>query len=271
VSAVLPVLPSGWSWVQRQGLALLRADALAAAGVCHAFTTRPGGASRPPFDTLNLSRGVGDDRGTVQANRAAVLAALDRDPADHVEVAQVHGREVVVATAADRGRTAGRADGVASADPRTVLAVHCADCVPVLLWDRRRGAAAAVHAGWRGLAAGVVTATVAAMGTAFGTAPEDLVAAVGPAIGPCCYEVDGPVRERFAPWPWHDAVFSPRRPGRWSLDLWEATCLALCGAGVAPEAVAVARLCTAHHPTLFFSHRRDGRTGHMAGLIAPTG
>ncbi|MDR7482773.1 MAG: peptidoglycan editing factor PgeF [Armatimonadota bacterium] len=267
----LPDLPTGWSWTSRDGLVLLRADVLAAAGVCHAFTTRPGGASRPPFDALNLSRGVGDDDAVVRANRAKVLAALGRDLADHVEVAQVHGRDVVVATAPDRGRTAGRADGLTSAEPRAVLAVHCADCVPVLLWDRRRGAAAAVHAGWRGVAAGVVPAAVATMCAAFGTRPEHVVAAIGPAIGPCCYEVDGPVVERFAPWSWRGAVFSPRRPGRWSLDLWEATRRQLHDAGLAPEAVVVAGMCTAHHPALFFSHRRDGRTGHMAALIAPRG
>ncbi|MCL6551701.1 MAG: peptidoglycan editing factor PgeF [Firmicutes bacterium] len=269
--AVVPALPAGWSWAWRDGLVLLRADVLAAAGVCHAFTTRPGGVSRAPFDTLNLSRGVGDDGAAVAANRAAVLAALGRDPGDHVEVSQVHGRDVVVATAADRGRTAGRADGVVCADPAAVLAVHCADCVPLLLWYRRRGAAAAVHAGWRGLAAGVVAAAVEAMRAAFGTAPADLTAAIGPAIGPCCYEVDAPVRQQFAPWPWHEAVFARRRPGHWALDPWEATRWQLCGAGVPPDAVATARLCTAHHPTLFFSHRRDGRTGHMAALIAPSG
>ncbi|MDR7556757.1 MAG: peptidoglycan editing factor PgeF [Armatimonadota bacterium] len=268
---MVPALPAGWSWWSRDGLVLLRADVLAAAGVCHAFTTRHGGISRAPYDTLNLSRGVGDDGAAVAANRAAVLAALGRDPGDHVEVAQVHGRDVVVATATDRGRTVGRADGVACEDPAVVLAVHCADCVPVLLWDRRRGAAAAVHAGWRGLAAGVVAAAVATMRAAFGTAPGDLVAAIGPAIGPCCYEVDAPVRQQFASWPWHETVFVRRRPGHWALDLWEATRQQLHGADVPADAVVTARLCTAHHPALFFSHRRDGRTGHMAALIAPVG
>ncbi len=266
---MIPEPPHGWRWEARQGLRLLLANRLEALGVAHAFTTRSGGTSAPPFDTLNLSRGVGDTPSHVAANRARVLAALGRSPDDHVEATQVHGREIAVATAADRGRTLAGADGILSRDPRVVLAVHCADCVPVLLADARGGAVAAVHSGWRGTAAGAVQAAVAAMRGVCGSDPQDVVAAIGPAIGPCCYEVDAPVFDSFAAWPWRDDVFVRGRPGHWHLDLWEANSRQLEAAGLPPEGIARVGLCTSHHAELFFSHRRDGKTGHMAALIAP--
>jgi YfiH family protein len=268
MTAAIPALPAGWRWETRNGLTLLVAVPLAATGVVHAFTTRIGGASRPPFDSLNLSRGVGDAPAAVAANRARLLDALGRAPADHVEAAQAHGAGVAPAGAADRGGTIEGADGLVAGDARLVLAVHCADCVPLLLADVRRGAVAAVHAGWRGTAAGVAGAAVRALREEHGSDPGDLIAAIGPAIGPCCYEVDAPVYERFAPWPWRDRVFAPSRPGHWRLDLWAANRLQLEAAGVPAGAVYAVGLCTADHRALFYSHRRDGRTGHMAAVIA---
>ncbi len=236
--------------------------------VPHAFTTREGGASAHPFDTLNLGRAVGDDPQAVRANRARVLETLGRSLADQVEASQVHGDRVAVVGRADRGGNVPDVDGLITRDPAVVLAMHCADCVPLLLVDPVRGAVAAVHTGWRGTAAGAAPAAVGAMVGTFGSRPADLLAAIGPAIGPCCYEVDALVVERFAPWPWRDRVVSPAPSGRWMLDLWEANRRQLVDAGVPPGSVAVAGLCTAHHPALFFSHRRDGATGRMAAHIA---
>lgn len=262
-------MPTGWTWVRRDGLVLLSADLLGALGVPHAFTTRVGGVSAPPLDALNLGRGVGDAREAVRENRTRALRALERSLGDHVEASQVHGREVALVTGAHRGQVVPGADGLASADPAVVLAVHCADCVPLLLADARRRAVAAVHTGWRGTGAGAAQAAVSAMGHAFGSRPGDLVAAIGPSIGPCCYEVDAPVVERVRGWPWRDAVLTPsRRQGHWMFDLWEANRRQLVDAGVPSAAIAVAGLCTAHHPALFFSARRDGHTGRMAAIIA---
>lgn len=244
------------------------AEALEAEGVLHAFTTRGGGVSVPPFDFLNLGRGAGDDAGAVRENRARVLAALGRDLAEQVEASQVHGREVAVVAAAHRGQKIQGADGLASCDPAVVLAVHSADCAQVLVYDPVGRAAAALHAGWRGTAAGATAAVVRAMSDAFGSRPEDLAAAIGPAIGPCCYEVGADVVEAFALWSWRDAVFRPSSGARWFLDLWEASRLQLEAEGVRPRGIAEAGLCTACHPELFFSHRRSGRTGRMAALIA---
>lgn len=248
---------------------LLQAGLLEALGVPHAFTTRLGGVSAQPFDTLNLGRAAGDDPAAVRENRARALAALGRDTSNQVEASQVHGREIAVVNAAHRGQRIRGADGLTSRDPSAVLAMHCADCAPVLVSDPTTGAVAAVHTGWRGTASGAASAAIRTMGEAFGSRPEDLVVAIGPAIGPCCYEVGGEVVEALAPWPWQSAVLRPSSEGRWFLDLWEANRRQIESAGVPPWAITTAGLCTACHPDLFFSHRRSGRTGRMAALIAP--
>jgi YfiH family protein len=235
------------------------------------FTTRVGGTSAAPFDTLNLSRGVGDDPDAVRANRARVLAAMARAPDDHVDATQVHGTAAALADGRHRGTTLPGVDILLSGDPSVVLAMHCADCVPLLLADPAHGAVAAVHTGWRGTAAGAAGAAVRAMREAFGSQPQELVAAIGPAIGPCCYEVDAPVREQFGLWPWREQVFRATGPGRWHLDLWDANTRQLLAAGLRQDAVLRAGLCTSCHPALFFSHRRARRTGHMAALIIPGG
>ena len=265
---MIPALPDGWRWEARDGLRLLVSTRFVDLRIAHAFTTRLGGTSAAPFDSLNLSRGVGDAPATVAANRAHVLEALGRHPDDHVDASQVHGAAVAEVGAADRGRTIDGADGLATRDPGVMLAVHCADCVPLLLADARRGAVAALHTGWRGTAAGAAQAAVKALRDIYGSDPHDLFAAVGPAIGPCCYEVDVPVYDRFAPWPWRDRVFAPARPGHWRLDLWAANRCQLEAAGLSPGAIVSVNLCTADHRTLFYSHRRDGKTGHTAALIA---
>lgn len=272
MSDVLPTPPAGWRWDHRDGLVLLRSGLLGALGAPHAFTTRTGGVSEPPFDTLNLGRAVGDAPGAVRSNRARALAALGRLLDDQVEASQVHGAAVAVVDGSHHGAKMPGADGLATRDPTVVLAVHCADCVPILLADPVRGAVAAVHTGWRGTASGASLAAVRAMAEAFGSRPGDLVAALGPAIGPCCYEVDAPVAEHFARWPWRDRVLAAaRRAGRndcWRLDLWEANRLQLESSGLAAASISIAPLCTACHRPIFFSHRRDGLTGRMAALIA---
>jgi len=246
---------------------LLRAPILA--GVTHAFTTRRGGVSDGPFATLNLGRGAGDDPACVAENRRRALAALGVDLAGHVEATQVHGTAVAVVTRADAGTAVEGADGLLTADAAVTLAVHAADCVPILLWDPRRGAVGAVHAGWRGTAAGIGGAAVAAMVRAFGTDPGDLRVALGPAIGPDHYEVGPEVVAAFQARPWARAVVRPGRGDRAFLDLWEANRRELIAAGVPPAQIWVSRRCTACHPAWWFSYRRDGTTGRQAGLISP--
>lgn len=252
-------------------MTLLFAASLRRAGIPHAFTTRQGGASSGPFASLNLGRGVPDDPAAVAANRTAVLRALGWDPARHVEADQVHGAVVTAVGAAEAGRSIPAADGLATAEAGVALAVHAADCVPILLADPRRAVVAALHAGWRGIAAGIAREGVRVLEERFGTAPGGLLVALGPSIGPCHYEVDEPVIARMRRWSWWETVATVTGPGRWRLDLRAACRAQLIEAGVRPEAVEVLEFCTYDHPELFYSHRRDGVTGRMAGLIALAG
>ena len=250
------------------GVPLLRAPTLDGDEAVHGFTTRIGGVSASPFATLNLGRDVGDVPERVEANRRRMMEGLGCDPAGQVEASQVHGREVAVVTRAERGTRIGGADALVTADRGTVLAIHVADCVPILLWDPRRGAVGAVHAGWRGTAAGVAAAAVEMMIKTFGTDPRDLRVGMGPAISPCHYEVDDPVASALAPWPWSSEVLLPARVGRWRLDLVDANRRMLTALGVPPGQIWASGLCTACHPDRLFSYRRDGVTGRMGALIA---
>lgn len=221
-------------------LPVLVSHHLRGCGVAHAFTTRHGG-DHP-------------DLGAIGATR--------------VRASQVHGAVVAVVGATDGGRVIDGADGLATAEPRVVLAVHAADCVPLLLADPRRHAVAAVHAGWRGTAGGIAVEAVTVMADRFGCQPEDLRVAIGPCIGPCHYEVDEPVIERLRAWPWWEDVVSRNARGRWQLDLRAANRRQLGDAGVPAVQIETLDWCTFEHPDLFYSYRRDGPTGQMAALIA---
>jgi YfiH family protein len=208
-----------------------------------------------------------------------------------VRVHQVHGTTVFVA---GNGASPGDADIVIARTPGAALAVQTADCVPLLVADRATGAVAAVHAGWRGLAAGAPRTAVDALRTNFGSRPADLVAAIGPAIGACCYQVGPDVRAAFAgggtsmadldrwfsempcrlphnpPMPSLDG--ERRRRDRWFFDGWEAARRQLEDSGVPREHVFVARLCTASHPGVFCSYRRDGSpAGRLAAAVRGRG
>jgi purine-nucleoside/S-methyl-5'-thioadenosine phosphorylase / adenosine deaminase len=158
------------------------------------------------------------------------------------------------------------ADIAVSRDSSIALTVRTADCVPILLADRRNNAVAAVHAGWRGTAAGAVMVAVEALLRRFGSTPTDLVAAVGPSIGPCCYEVRGDVIAQFAAHADAAKWFSTDSPLR--LDLWRATRDQLERAGLPSRQIHLSALCTAHHPGLFHSYRRDGNAaGRLVAAI----
>jgi YfiH family protein len=249
------------------GPRLLFSHHLHAARVAHAFTTRQAGGSGARA-SFNFSRGVDDAPEVVARNRASVLEALGLVGAAEVEAAQVHGARVVVVGAADAGRVIEGADGLVTAEPRVVLAVHAADCVPLLFADPHRRVVAAVHAGWRGVAAGVAVEAVTVMAQQFGCRPHDLRVAIGPSIGPCHYEVDEPVLARLRRWPWWEAVAIPNARGRWQLDLREAHRRQLGAVGVPAAQIETLDWCTFEHPDWFYSYRRDGPTGRMAAVIA---
>jgi purine-nucleoside/S-methyl-5'-thioadenosine phosphorylase / adenosine deaminase len=228
----------------------------------HGFTTRDGGVSDPPYDRLNLGGFVGDDPGRVAENWRRLEQATGLAFA---RVRQVHGARVVRADAA--GPPVEDADAIVSARAGVAACVSVADCVPVLLADPVSGAVAAVHAGWRGTLARAAAEGVAALAREVGASPAHLLAAIGPSIGPCCYEVSEDLAARFEAELGSAALAPGPRP---RLDLWRANTRVLALAGVDADRVAVLGRCTSCERDLFFSHRRDaGRTGRQMAFIAP--
>jgi len=192
-------------------------------------------------------------------------------------VHQVHGRGVLVARgAAPAGRHWPDADVIVSDDPSVAIVVRVADCAPVLIGDRRLGVVAAAHAGWRGTVQRAAPAAVIALTETFGSRPADLMAAIGPSLGPCCGEVGDEVVEAFRD-AGHDAAalarwFAPGASGRPHVDLWRANRDQLEAAGVPSDAIHVAALCTKTHARVLHSYRADReRAGRMAGVIRVKG
>jgi len=247
--------------VARTGLELIRPDWPAPGGVQAVATTRGGGVSTGSYKSLNLGDHVADDPAAVAANRRLLGQGLDL-PAEPAWLAQVHG---VAVTRADQSAPGTRADASITLRPRVVCAVLTADCLPVLFCDRAGRHVAAAHAGWRGLAAGVLEATVAALEAA-GAPAHTLLAWLGPAIGPRAYEVGDDVRGAFLQADTSAvSAFAFSRPGHWWLDLYAAARLRLARAGV--TAIYGGGFCTHGERERFFSHRRDGITGRQATLI----
>jgi purine-nucleoside/S-methyl-5'-thioadenosine phosphorylase / adenosine deaminase len=206
---------------------------------------------------------------------ALVAAELGVATGDLLLVKQVHGATVAVADA-DRPHPWARpmADAIVSDAPDTAVGVRVADCVPVLLAEDTGRAVAAIHAGWRGMQRRTVHAGVAALMERFGVRPERLIAAIGPSIGPCCYEVGEDTRRAFHDAGHHadliDRWFSARPAGKFHLDLWRATRDQLEGAGVPASRIHSANLCTKTHARAFHSYRADGEAaGRMLAAIRP--
>lgn len=251
-------------------LPLTRFPSLSAlSGLVHGVSTRQGGVSEGPFASLNLGWTVGDERAAVEANYRRLAEALAL-PRQHLTTTwQVHGNRVVRAHLEDRGTMLGQADGIITDVPNLPLTQRYADCTPVLVYDPKRQAVGLAHAGWRSTAGGVSVALVRAMIDSFGSDPGDLVAVIGPAIGPCCYEVGPEVEEAVVrawqvgpSWLSRKGSAGPSN-GRALLDLWEANRWQLAWAGVG--SVEVAGICTRCRKDLYFSHRGDhGRTGRFA-------
>jgi YfiH family protein len=227
-------------------------------GVVHAVTTRAGGVSEGRCESLNVSYSVGDAPENVDENLRRVASFVGASRDDLFSAYQVHGREVTLVE--DEADVPGRprCDVLITRSTSKTLMLRYADCTPVLLADTRRPAIGVVHAGWRGSAVRAAQAAVSAMTEAFGSDPADLVAGIGPAIGPCCYTVGSDVVMAFGDRP---ELFSDGR-----LDLWEANRQALLEAGVPPEHVEVAGVCTQCQAERFFSHRAN--QGKPAGRFA---
>ena len=229
----------------------------APAGVFSLMTTREGGVSSPPWDNFNLGDHVGDDAAHVAENRARLRVQLPAEPA---WLKQIHGATVV-----DAGSDVLTADASVTRQEGCVCAVLTADCLPVLFCDRAGRVVAAAHAGWRGLAQGVLEATVAAMQVP----PGDVLAWMGAAIGPQVFEVGDDVRLAFVTQhPEAAAAFVPDPsgvPGKWLADIYQLARIRLNRVGV--QEIYGGGRCTFNEADRFYSYRRDGVTGRMASLI----
>jgi YfiH family protein len=245
-----------WTCDARAPLPLWRPTG--ATGAILAFTTRIGGVSAPPYDSLNLGRSTADRPEAVAENRRRLMGALEIEPDRLATAGQVHGAAVAVAEAP------GHHDGcdvLLSRTPGLALAVTSADCMPILL--TAPGAVAAAHAGWRGTASGAPRAALRALLAASGASPERVEAHIGPCIRRCCYEVGPEVADRFP------AAAVSRVGGAWRLDLPTAARLQLVAEGLPAQRIADTGACTACERTLYYSHRRDaGLTGRHWGIVA---
>ena len=254
----------------RNGVTYSASPLLESVGVPHAFSTRLGGASPPPFDSLNLGNPNGcevqDDYPRIWDNYRLLQAAAGCAGRELCRVHQVHGDVVARVRAGAAFDTGVKADALVGDDPGRVLSVRVADCVPILIAADDGRTVAAVHAGWRGVVAGVAVVALREMGVA----PERCVAAVGPCIGPEAFEVGGEVLDAFRAAFGDDAPVRRRGDGKGHVDLRDAARRQLVNAGIPGEQIDTTDLCTVHDAGEFFSHRRDnGVTGRMAAIISP--
>ncbi len=246
-------------------------------GFVHGISTRLGGVSKPPYNTMNLGLHVGDNPKDVQENRRLFSKGLGLDAEKIVTPEQVHGSDVKVVTAADAGRGAFEyADSIKETDALITdtkglpLLLCYADCTPIIFYDPVKQACGIAHAGWKGTYANIGAITVEAMKSAFGTNAADVLVSIGPAIGPSCYEVGDELAEKFS---MNFSDFKDKiveeHGGRKHLNLWETNRLSLIAAGVKPEHIDMADTCTACNSELFFSYRADnGKTGRIGAMAA---
>lgn len=260
-----------------EGVVWRRSTLLRDAGISHGFSTRLGGVSPPPFDSLNLgladAPGEQDAWSRVQENWKRFMRAVGMDGRALVRARQVHGIGVLQP---DRDATVIRVeppfadgDALVTGSALHAVSVRVADCAPVLLADPAAGIVAAVHAGWRGAVGGIVTVALATM-TSRGARPERVVAAIGPCIGAEAFQVGPEVREAFLAAGMGEAIGTDPEPGRWRADLRRALVGALVSSGVHPDRIEVENACTVAEATDQFSYRREGpRSGRMACIIGP--
>ena len=244
-------------------------------GVRHGFSTRCGGVSPAPWDSLNLGPGRGDGSAGLKENYRRFCTAIGTEPARPVLSQQVHETTVRLCTADDAGKGLLRerdytADALITQEPGLALTVFSADCGILLLHDPVRRAVGAVHAGWRGCAGGIVEKTVQAMESHFGSRAEDLQVAIGPCIGRCCFETDADVPAAMEAALGADAApYLEQRGQKWHVDLAGLNRQWLLRSGVRPAHIDVCGLCTVCHPELFWSHRKMGQArGLQCAMIA---
>ena len=261
---------------ERQGVPFYFCPDSAWSGAAHGFSTRLGGVSPPPWDSLNLGAARGDAPERVAENFRRFCAAVGADSAALVKNHQVHSDRIRRVGPGDRlpGPAAPgvlEADGLVTDRPGGCLTIFSGDCIPVLLYDPVRRCVAAAHAGWRGTAAGIAARAAEAMVRDYGCKPGDILAVIGPGIGPCCFEThrDVPDGLRAGMGAGAEDFIRPLPGGeKFQVDLKGANACFLVRAGLDPARIALCPACTACRPDLFWSHRKLGqRRGSMASLI----
>lgn len=249
---------------------LRRCRLLDEAGAVHAFTTRQGGFSRGYCEGFNMDVKRDEPPGSVRKNREMLGGLLGFDINALAVTNQVHKDVIRTVRPEDMGPEGVpdyECDGLVTDIAGSAVMCFSADCIPVLLWDPVRRAAAAVHSGWRGTAMGIAATAVRAMESRFGCSPGDIVAALGPGIGPCCFETHDDVPERMAELGDFSRRFISPRGEKWSVDLKGIIASTLENAGV--KKIASDSLCTCCEGGLFWSNRRDGNNrGNQAAVIA---
>jgi hypothetical protein len=236
------------------------------------FTTRHEGVSRQPCNSLNLGTATLDSPHSVQGNRSILARAFGARAERLVTVTQVHGTDLLVIDTPNPDYAHFlklECDGLITNQPGIMIGVCVADCVPILLLDPKKKVVAALHAGWKGTAGEIAWKGVEALVGMFGSKPGDILAAVGPAIGRCCYEVDTQVMETFRNSGAELECFEKKTaPGKWRLDLAAANYRQLLAAGLSETNIETTPLCVSCEHDLFFSFRRDGEeTGRQMGFI----
>ena len=261
---------------ERHGVPFYACPHPAWAGAAHGFSTRQGGVSPAPWDSLDLGASRGDSPERVGENFRRACAAMGTDPQALVKNQQIHsdiirpvGRGDILSDPSIPGTV--EADGLITDEPGACLTIFSGDCIPVLLYDPVRRCIAAAHAGWRGTAAGIAARAVEAMVRDYGCAPEHILAAIGPGIGPCCFETHSDVPDGLRTGLGEDAapfIHPLSKPGKYSVDLKGANARWLERAGLRREHIAVCPACTACSRSDFWSHRVQGTArGSMAAMI----
>src|SRR5713226_86307 len=269
---------AGFYWRETDGVRALICAPLEQDGFTNAFSTRLGGVSPMPLDALNLAGFNEDEAENIHENRRRFLKLFDGDWT-LAGCWQTHSADVRVVRSEQEAQPKPGVlgdekycDALISQTPKILLAVKTADCVPILLGDPKTGAFAAVHAGWRGTSSSIVRRAIEQLQSEYETCARDLRAAIGPAANSCCYEVGDEVikvfKERF---PQSDHLFTPTREGHARIDLQAANRDQLVSAGVSPDRIHLAPLCTMDRTDLFFSYRREkklhGRVGRLMSVI----
>jgi YfiH family protein len=231
--------------------------------VQHAFLTRQGGVSLPPYDSLNLSDKNGDQKEFVSKNENIIAKAFGFDPSRLILLDQMHQDKILLLREPVTTLSSPlEYDALITNRPKAFLGILTADCLPIFVVDSKKKVAAAVHAGRQGTTLYITAKVLRKMEEEFGCSSKDLVITLGPSIGPCCYEIDEKVFQ--AEW---EAFSTSKGTGKWMVDLAQVNIAQIKREGIKEEQISSINLCTHCHSDLFFSYRKEGRTGRQLSFI----